>query len=425
MNLPPVLNFQYVNNSGPLAGGMLYSYAAGTTTPQNTYTDQTGSTPNANPVILDSLGSAPVWLDPTLSYKFVLTDSVGNTIFTRDQVVGILTANAVNTASIQNGAVTTAKIASGAITNALLQSDTSIDANRPVGSNNIKSGAVTRDKLSSTFGYLPPTYQSFTTTGAGTYNRTYLFSVSTANATAGATYTNNGVTYTVSQTLTSGVVLQATGSGAPSGTTLTKATGTGDATITFSTFLAPLWIRVRMAGGGGGGSGSGTTAPAGGTGGTTTFGSSFLTCLGGVGGSLNTGGTGGTATIGTGAYGLSIIGNNGTAGGANSTGNGESGSPGGASTIFGGGSGSITGYSAAGTVGAANTGSGGSGGGATAANFGSGGGAGAQIDAIVPNPSATYAFSIGLGGTAGTAGTSGFAGGAGGTGVITVEEHYQ
>lgn len=69
----------------------------------------------------------------------------------------------------------------------------------------------------------------------GTVTSTYTFTVTSANATQGATYTNNGVTYTVVSTISSGTTLVCTGSGAPSTSgTLTKATGTGDATITFS-----------------------------------------------------------------------------------------------------------------------------------------------------------------------------------------------
>jgi hypothetical protein len=66
----------------------------------------------------------------------------------------------------------------------------------------------------------------------------YTFTVTSANATAAATYTNNGVTYTVLATISSGTTLYLSGSGAPSGTTLTKASGTGDATITFSAATA-------------------------------------------------------------------------------------------------------------------------------------------------------------------------------------------
>lgn len=55
-------------NGLPLASGCVFFYEGGTNTPQNTYTDSTGSTPNPNPVILDSTGSANIWLGPE-TYK--------------------------------------------------------------------------------------------------------------------------------------------------------------------------------------------------------------------------------------------------------------------------------------------------------------------------------------------------------------------
>jgi hypothetical protein len=91
--LSPALIFQGVGFAGlPLPGGKLFSYIAGTSTPQATYTDSTQSTPNANPVILNANGQAAVWLDPTKTYKFILQDAFGNQIYSTDQVQGSLTA---------------------------------------------------------------------------------------------------------------------------------------------------------------------------------------------------------------------------------------------------------------------------------------------------------------------------------------------
>lgn len=76
----PVLQF-FDNNGAPLTGGLLFSYAAGTTTKQSCFTDATGNTPLPNPVVLNSRGevapsatsaSCGLWLDPSLEYKFVL-----------------------------------------------------------------------------------------------------------------------------------------------------------------------------------------------------------------------------------------------------------------------------------------------------------------------------------------------------------------
>lgn len=65
---------------------------------------------------------------------------------------------------------------------------------------------------------------------------TYIFTITSGNATAAATYTNNGQTFTVLETIAAQVTLVTSGTGAPAASgTLTKATGSGDATITFST----------------------------------------------------------------------------------------------------------------------------------------------------------------------------------------------
>ena len=71
-----------------MVGGQLYTYAAGTSTPQATYTDSTGTTPNTNPIILNSRGEAFVWLTAGQAYKFVLYDANNNLIWSEDQIPG-------------------------------------------------------------------------------------------------------------------------------------------------------------------------------------------------------------------------------------------------------------------------------------------------------------------------------------------------
>jgi hypothetical protein len=80
----------FANDGTPLAYGKLYSYIAGTTTPQATYPSQSESTPNTNPITLNARGECALWLDPTLSYKFNLTDALGNQIaeYPVDNIVG-------------------------------------------------------------------------------------------------------------------------------------------------------------------------------------------------------------------------------------------------------------------------------------------------------------------------------------------------
>jgi hypothetical protein len=74
-------------NGNPLAGGFLYTYAAGGSVPLATFhLDTLGNlTQNQNPIILDSLGSAEVRLQPA-AYKMTLQDSNHAQIWSIDQI---------------------------------------------------------------------------------------------------------------------------------------------------------------------------------------------------------------------------------------------------------------------------------------------------------------------------------------------------
>jgi len=77
----------------------------------------------------------------------------------------------------------------------------------------------------------------------------YIFTVTAANATAGAIYSNNGQLFTVSNTIVGGTTLTTTSTGIPATSgTLTKVSGTGDATITFSSFVAGTNISANNVG---------------------------------------------------------------------------------------------------------------------------------------------------------------------------------
>jgi len=92
LSLSPIGNEQQVSTAGaPLSGGLLYTYLAGSTTPAPTYTDSTGATPQANPIVLNTLGRAsnPVWLTDGTAYKFVLTTAAGVSQWTIDNVTGV------------------------------------------------------------------------------------------------------------------------------------------------------------------------------------------------------------------------------------------------------------------------------------------------------------------------------------------------
>lgn len=284
-------------------------------------------------------------------------------------------------------------------------------------------------QIMATFQPLAPVLTNYISS-AGNWNATFYFFISSGNATAAATYTNNGVTYTVTKTIAAGTVLQVTGNGAPSagGGTLTKASGSGDATITFYAFRSATNIRVRMVGGGGGGAGGGaagggTVGGSGGSGGSTTFGSALLVANGGNGGTL-LGGTGGTASLGTGPLGIALQGGSGSGGHLDGTGA-DTGGGVGACTPFGG-EGGGSAFASAGSSAIANTGSGGGGGGAGAnAESGGGGGAGGYVDALIISPLYTYAYSVANGGNNGSSGgVSGGAGGSGASGFIQVIENF-
>lgn len=81
-----VPRFQAFDNNGdPLVGGKLYTYEAGTTTPKASYTSAAGTTPNANPVVLNARGEATVYYG-TGAYKLVLETATGVTVWTEDNV---------------------------------------------------------------------------------------------------------------------------------------------------------------------------------------------------------------------------------------------------------------------------------------------------------------------------------------------------
>lgn len=85
----PWIRPNYKDSSGPLAGGLLYTYEANTDTPLATYTDASEETENANPVVFDANGEADVWLGNGV-YRLVLKNSAGVTQWDRDNILGDL-----------------------------------------------------------------------------------------------------------------------------------------------------------------------------------------------------------------------------------------------------------------------------------------------------------------------------------------------
>src|ERR1700761_7559886 len=69
-------------NGNPYAGASLSVFVPATTTPATTWLDQAQTTPNSNPIVLNSAGECTIWASG--SYRFQLHDALGNLVF--DQV---------------------------------------------------------------------------------------------------------------------------------------------------------------------------------------------------------------------------------------------------------------------------------------------------------------------------------------------------
>ena len=119
--LTPSPKTAFVDAAGePLVGGMLYTYIAGTTTLQATYTDSTAATANTNPIVLDSRGEANVWLGGAI-YKFVLKDADDALIWTVDNISAptaavspVLSGNVTIDSNTSSAALTITQTGTGA-----------------------------------------------------------------------------------------------------------------------------------------------------------------------------------------------------------------------------------------------------------------------------------------------------------------------
>jgi microcystin-dependent protein len=99
---------QFFDNNGvPLAGGLIYTYQAGSSTPLATYQDNAGTIANANPIVLDSAGRVPneIWLLNGYSYKFIITSASGTSLITLDNLYGILQTAPAVTNTVPSGLI--------------------------------------------------------------------------------------------------------------------------------------------------------------------------------------------------------------------------------------------------------------------------------------------------------------------------------
>lgn len=81
--ITPITRWQILDNGVPAAGAKLYTYLSGTSTPKPVYSSSTvdPSTARTNPVVADAEGVLPICYLDAVSYRFLVTDSAGATIF--------------------------------------------------------------------------------------------------------------------------------------------------------------------------------------------------------------------------------------------------------------------------------------------------------------------------------------------------------
>jgi hypothetical protein len=87
--------WQFFDDNGvPLAGGKIYTYLSGTSTPATTYTSSSGATANTNPIVLDAAGrvAEEVWLTDDVQYRLVLQTALSVQIWLKDNISGFLSS---------------------------------------------------------------------------------------------------------------------------------------------------------------------------------------------------------------------------------------------------------------------------------------------------------------------------------------------
>jgi hypothetical protein len=86
--IPTIPLLTFTNAAGvPAVGYNLTTYAAGTTSLQNTWQDSELTILNTNPIVLDAMGQCVVWFND-LAYKFVLTSPSGSVVWSLDNIAG-------------------------------------------------------------------------------------------------------------------------------------------------------------------------------------------------------------------------------------------------------------------------------------------------------------------------------------------------
>ena len=204
VNLSPLFNASQEFTAGGLvlAGGLLTTYNAGTSTPLATYTTSIGNIANSNPIQLGPDGRPPgeIWLAVGLAYKFILTDSLGLNPLSFDNIFGIndiLNLN-VNGNTVLGGVGSTLNASGGALT--IAGGNTAIGGNLTVANNTTFGDAGTDltvfNASSVTWNNTPTMTGAMTFASAITFTSAITFSANPAGRILGETWTTTatGVT---------------------------------------------------------------------------------------------------------------------------------------------------------------------------------------------------------------------------------------
>jgi hypothetical protein len=184
--------WQFFSNTGqPLAGGFIYTYAAGTSAPAATYTSNLGNIANTNPIVLDAYGRVPneIWLTVGVAYKFVLQDSSAVQIGTWDNISGAVgSQNIVTSLSGGSTGLTPATPSIGAVTLS--------------GTLNIANGGTGLVGVGTAGQFLTSNGSALTYTNAPAYNvvGSYAFAYSATSYAANTSVAGSGFTPVLSGT---------------------------------------------------------------------------------------------------------------------------------------------------------------------------------------------------------------------------------
>ena len=428
-----VFTNQVFSNTGIVGEGFKINFfEAGTTTPQNTFSNEALTIANSNPIIADENGRfIDVFVSNIRLYKSVLTDTNNNVLKTLDPIDpdssslddfdprplafwGITTGTANNYILTADPTLTSNKstdiFALGININCNASCDLTIDSQS---TKDLKKYDGAGSKIDLEAGDLQASQRYFITDDGVDY--IVLAPVPATESAPGiapiATQAEVDAKTDDTKIVTSLKLANFSISG------LLKSVQTFTASGTWTKPANINGVRVQLVGAGGGGSGAGGSSSSGVAGTATSFGSH---CSGNGGGGGGGSGAGGSSSNGD----INIAGGSGQ-NGINHAGTGLNGTAGNGGNSFFGGSGKGSGGSSTsdGTAGGSNSGGGGGGGfvGGNSLEGGDGGGSGGYSEKLITSGlGATETITIGTGG-AGGSGNGG--GGSGANGLVIVYEY--